>query len=422
MNFQNNDYEIFNTYETSGNAMNLLPKCNDDASEQLEKAFEDSFTMSEVHNGNIKASDDDSERKGYGTAQAEDAKFLIPNEGNINKSPLSLLTKATNVFAVGANDQLRNKFKSFQSYKRFYKRRSTTPHNRNQIKSNLRSSEKVHFESVKPREVERSSQRFGMLNSRNVVPRLSRHSKRSHTIKNRVNHLNKNNISRVLESNQRMLPQLRQSIEPSSHHIDQEDFLFNDIDEKVSSNKKYFRGVNADKINYKLQIRNNLDKDNSFKQHIRNKNQLFRDFKAIKNSNGSARNTNLMDNIKHYQNKKINKFDLKDGKYVSPKFTILDKSVKSDPKRLRNMQQLNSFQENIDSISNDNEESPENLKMSSEKREQYKYNDPFYNPNPSKLTFPNLSDEKDQKRSTDEIPESPIFKSPNVGKYNRKTI
>lgn len=236
-NLSKNDFDIFSTYEGSGNAMNLLPKSNDDTSEQLEKAFEDSFTISEIHNGNVKVSDDDSERKGYGTAQAEDAKFLIPNEGNINKSPLSLLTKATNVFAVGTNGQVRDKSRSFQSYKRYYGKRSTTPQNRNQIKANLINSEKVHFESVKPKEVERPSQRFGILNTSSVVPRLSRHTKRSHTIKSRVNQINKNNISRVLETNQRMLPQLRQSIEPTSHHMDQEDFLFNDIDEKVSSNK-----------------------------------------------------------------------------------------------------------------------------------------------------------------------------------------
>ena len=402
--------------------MNLLPKGNDDTSEQLEKAFEDSFTMSEVHNGNIRVSDDDSERKCYVTAQVEDAKFLIPNEGNINKSPLSLLTKATNVFTVGTNGQLRDKSKSFKSFKRLYGKRSTTPQNRNQIKSNLLNSEKVHFESVKPKGVERLSQRFGILNISSVVPRLSRHSKRSHTIKSRVNLYNKNNVSRVFESNQRLLPHLRKSIEPSSHHIDQEDFLLNDIDEDVSTNKKYFRGVNADKINYKLQISHNLDKNNSFKEHIRNKKQTFKTFKTIKNSNDSPRHTSLIANSKHYQSKKINKADSKDKKYVSPKFTILDKNAKSDLNKRRNMKQLNSFQENIDTISNDNEESPENLKMSSEKREQYKYNDPFYNPNPSKLTFPNLSEEKEQERSADEIPESPILKSPNVAKYNRKTM
>lgn len=185
---------------------------------------------------------------------------------------------------------------------------------------------------------------------------------------------------------------------------------------------KYFRGVNADKINYKLQIRHNLDKNNSFKEHIKNKKQSFKDFRTMKNSKDSPRHTNLIANNRYYQSKKTNKVESKDRKYVSPKFTILDKNAKSDLKRRRNMQQLNSFQENIESISDEIEESPENLKMSSEKREQYKYNDPDYNPNPSKLTFPNLSEEKEQERSADEIPESPVFKSPNVGKYNRKTI
>ena len=45
----------------------------------------------------IQISEDEPERISMDIMQKDDPKFTIPNEGNINKSPLSLLTKATRV-------------------------------------------------------------------------------------------------------------------------------------------------------------------------------------------------------------------------------------------------------------------------------------------------------------------------------------
>ena len=45
-------------------------------------------------------SEDDSERISMDILSKDDPNFMIPNEGNINKSPLSLLTKATRVIYI----------------------------------------------------------------------------------------------------------------------------------------------------------------------------------------------------------------------------------------------------------------------------------------------------------------------------------
>ena len=85
-------------------------------------------------------SDDDSEKKSVEKpVKPESMKFLIPNEGSINKSPMSLFTKATrvsntssyllqtNAFCTSQGD-IREKSLSFNAYPRLLdNKRSTTP-------------------------------------------------------------------------------------------------------------------------------------------------------------------------------------------------------------------------------------------------------------------------------------------------------
>lgn len=430
----------------------MLPKDSDNTSENLEKAFEESYSSSEIPNDIMPNESESEDRKRYGTAQAEDANFFIPNEGNINKSPLSLLTKATNVFAVRQPDVSqvngRDKSKSFQSYHRYYaNKRNTTPQHKDNnfnLKPPHAVNNRVHFESVKPKEFEPANK--VSVSSSTMIPKAYRHAQRSQTIRSRVNkyHHQSNDIQ-IFEPKQRMIPQLRQSIEPIAQY-EQEDFLFNDIDEKIdginfnnnhvyknyrmSSKKnishngflmvkphKNLKIPKGEKSDYKLSLTPNVEKG-SFKQHLKMKKKKLNDFKPLKQIKDSPRMI-IGNQIKTQIND--NK-DMTDQKQNSHKFTILKKDMKTEIKNRRNMQQINSFQENIDSFINENEESPENLKMSSEKREHYKYNDPSYHLNPSKLKFPNMSDDKNKSNSEDEMSESPKFKSPIATKVTRKTM
>jgi len=241
----------------------------DDSFKSFDEDFDESPDIKEMHNVVRVPSEDESEIIPFRRSNIEDTKFQIPNEGNINKSPMALFAKATNVFSIPQFPETRDKSKSFQSYHKYYlNKRSTTPQQKNFLNSNLSGSNRVHFESVKPKEAYRKSEKANGFNMSNMLPQFYQDLKRSQTLKSRVRQSYQRSSENIVLDipNPRIVTAFKA---PGNHPIEseQEDFLQNEIDEKVSSNKKYFKGNNKTKVEFKLKI---LDKDNksSYKEHI----------------------------------------------------------------------------------------------------------------------------------------------------------